>query len=114
MKELRRLFDAGQLNPIAAHYFSKTKPVEELYDTVRDPHEVHNLALDPEYQDTLKRMRAAHLKWVTQTRDLGLVPEPILLEREKTPRAPIWNPAPERRCRRRRSNRPSGRTGQYH
>lgn len=82
MGELRRLHESGQLGAAADYYFSPTKPVEELYDTVKDPHEIHNLAADSEYQTELKRLRTAHLQWVQETRDLGLIPEPILLEKQ--------------------------------
>jgi N-sulfoglucosamine sulfohydrolase len=83
MAELRRLHEAGKLPPAADYYFSPTKPVEELYDTEADPHEIHNLAGNPKYADVLKRMRAAHLAWVEETKDLGLIAEPLLVEREK-------------------------------
>jgi uncharacterized sulfatase len=83
MRELRRLHQAGQLTPAAEFYFSSTKPVEELYDCVADPHNIRNLAGAPEYAETLKRLRAAHLKWVQDTKDVGLIPEPIIAEQEK-------------------------------
>ncbi|MCA9114318.1 MAG: sulfatase, partial [Planctomycetaceae bacterium] len=83
MHELRRLHEAGQLPEAAEQYFRPEKPVEELYDTNADPHELHNLADDPQYADVLERLRKAHLDWVRETRDLGLLPEPILAAREK-------------------------------
>jgi N-sulfoglucosamine sulfohydrolase len=83
MKELRQLHEAGKLGPVADRYFAPTKPIEELYDCVADPHEVHNLAGDPKYAKVLQRMRQAHLDWVQRTKDLGLIPEPIIAEREK-------------------------------
>ena len=83
MADLRRLHDAGTLNPIADAYFAPRKPTEELYDVTRDPHEIHNLAADPTYAATLERMRAVHLQWVRDTRDTGLIPEPILVTEEK-------------------------------
>lgn len=81
MSELRRLHEAGKLPAEAEYYFSATKPVEELYDCQADPHEVNNLAADPKYADVLQRMRAAHRQWVLDTRDTGLIPEPILVNR---------------------------------
>lgn len=83
MSELRRLHEKGQLPAKAEYFFSNTKPVEELYDCQADPHEVNNLADDPKYADVLKRMRAAHRQWVLETRDTGLIPEPILVHRSK-------------------------------
>ncbi|MEO1523814.1 MAG: sulfatase-like hydrolase/transferase [Planctomycetota bacterium] len=81
MRELRRLHEAGQLPPEAEHLFSATKPVEELYDCNVDPHQIHNLAEDASYAPVLTRMREAHLAWVRETGDLGLIPEPIIHER---------------------------------
>ncbi len=84
MKELRRLHEAGGLSAEAEYYFSSTKPVEELYDVRADPHEVNNLATNPEYADVLTRMREAQSQWVRDTGDLGLIPEPIIAERAET------------------------------
>ncbi|MEW4526562.1 sulfatase-like hydrolase/transferase [Maioricimonas sp. JC845] len=83
MRELRRLYEAGELTPPARRYFAPTKPVEEIYDCQADPHEIRNLADDPAYADVLKRMRKAHRAWVLETRDLGLIPEPIIGERRE-------------------------------
>ena len=76
MQEMRRLNAAGELKGPQMQYFRETKPVEELYDTFSDPHEVENLADDPNYRDVLKRMRKAHAKWVRETSDIGRIPEP--------------------------------------
>ncbi|MEW4489665.1 sulfatase-like hydrolase/transferase [Thalassoglobus sp. JC818] len=83
MMSLRDGHIAGTLSPEAEAYFASTKPVEELYDCEADPFELNNLANDPTYADTLKKLREVHLAWVKETRDLGLVAEPILVEREK-------------------------------
>lgn len=83
MADLRRLHDTGRLAPIPDRYFAPTKPVEELYDTEADPHELNNLADDPRYRAELERLRNAHLDWVNRTKDLGLIAEPIIIEREK-------------------------------
>ena len=83
MIDLRKRHEAGKLSQHADYFFSPTKPVEELYDTFTDPHELNNLADDPRYVGTLKRLRQAHLAWVRETRDTGLIAEPIILEREK-------------------------------
>lgn len=83
MKELRRLHNQGKLPAIPNRYFAQSKPVEELYDLTKDPHEIHNLASSAEHQAMLKKMRQAHLEWVLTTRDIGLLPEPEIIEREK-------------------------------
>ena len=58
------------------------KPVEELYDLKKDPHEINNLAGDPAYRTTLETLRAVHLQWVQDTKDLGLIPESEIMQRE--------------------------------
>jgi uncharacterized sulfatase len=75
LKEMRRLHAEGKLEGSQKLWFADTKPVEELYDTVADPHEVNNLADAPEHQDTLKRLRKVLEDWMKETKDLGLIPE---------------------------------------
>jgi arylsulfatase A-like enzyme len=80
MKEWRRLAAEGTLEGPQQLFFAPTKPVEELYDTTADPHEIHNLAGDPKHAATLARLRGAHDAWREATGDLGLVPEADLME----------------------------------
>ena len=82
MTELRHGHKNGSLSPEADKYFSETKSVEELYDTNSDPHELTNLVRDPKYAEILDRFRQQHLTWVTQTKDLGMIAEPLLAELE--------------------------------
>jgi arylsulfatase A-like enzyme len=76
MQEMRRLYAEGKLAGPQLQYFRQTKPVEELYDTKTDPHEVNNLADSLQHRAVLRRMRAAHVEWMKETGDVGLVPEP--------------------------------------
>ncbi len=80
MRALRRLHGEGELSGPAAHYFQPAKPVEELYDTQADPHEIHNLAGSGEHEETLLEMRAALEDWMRTIADVGLIPEPDLDE----------------------------------
>jgi N-sulfoglucosamine sulfohydrolase len=75
MKEMRRLHAEGKLEGPPALYFRPTKPVEELFDTAADPHELVNLADDPKHRDTLLRMRAECERWMKSIGDVGLIPE---------------------------------------
>jgi len=99
MQEMRRLNAEGKLEGPQKQYFEETKPVEELYDTATDPHEVKNLAGDPKYKDVLRRMRVIHAKWVRETGDIGLIPEPEFDEMkrpggefQKTDEPVFWAP----------------------
>ncbi len=82
MKEIRRVYALGKLPKEAALFMVKTKPVEELYDVDADPHEVNNIAGDPKFADVLRQLRERHLHWVTEARDLGLMPESEIARRE--------------------------------
>jgi arylsulfatase A-like enzyme len=65
------------------NYFFRKKPVEELYDALKDPHEVNNLAENPKYRDVLDRMRKALDQWTMEIRDLGYLPEAEMVTRSK-------------------------------
>lgn len=79
MQEWRRLNAEGKLTGAPALHFRETKPVEELFDTEADPHEVVNLADRPEHAERLKRMRTALERWQEEVGDSGLIPEPLLV-----------------------------------
>ena len=78
LQVMRKLHAAGKLNDTQELFFAPRKPIEELYDTENDPHEVHNLANDPAYQEVLLRMRIAHQSWFNRVGDVGLIPEPMI------------------------------------
>ena len=80
MKELRRVAAEGKLLGPQKLFWQPTKPVEEFYDTLADPHEIHNLAdsgsaTGARHQLILERMRQVHRKWMAETYDTGLLPE---------------------------------------
>ena len=51
------------------------RPAEELYDMTADPHELHNLAGDPQYAAKLEEMRADMAEWRRQQGDAETGPE---------------------------------------
>lgn len=81
MRELHRLKDADALTPAQALWFRETKPAEELFDVLKDPFELNNLANDPDYQEKLKEMRSKCQEWVSSFEDTGLIPEKELTEK---------------------------------
>lgn len=81
MREWRRMNKEGLLSGPTALFFQPEKPKHELYDTLADPDEVNNLAADPQYRDVLKRMKKALDAWMTDSGDLGFLPEPALNEK---------------------------------
>ncbi len=73
---MRRLAEQGKLTPAQARFMSQeTRPLEELYDLRTDPHEIHNLADDPKFAETLKKYRARLDRWIEETHDQGQQPE---------------------------------------
>ncbi len=72
VRTLRSLHDKGQLDPLAESLlFSLTRPSEELYDWTADTWQVTNLAGDPEYRATLKKLRTLLDQWMIDTNDHG-------------------------------------------
>jgi len=75
---IRGLHKEGKLNEQQSRPFAPRRPPEELYDLQSDPHELVNLATEPKYQAKLASMRRILSHRMMETRDVGLIPEPIL------------------------------------
>ena len=75
---MRKLMAEGKLSGPPAELMSPSVPEEQLFDTVNDPHEIHNLSgsSDPKVKEVLIRMRAALSVWMVETQDQGVFPEP--------------------------------------
>ncbi|NNJ27314.1 sulfatase-like hydrolase/transferase [Alienimonas chondri] len=80
MQSMRRLNAENKLTGPERRYFLSTKPVEELYDTKADPHEIFNVAADPAHEEILERLRKRLEDWQVETGDLGMLPEPVVIE----------------------------------
>jgi arylsulfatase A-like enzyme len=78
MPLMRRLYVEGKLNDVQEALMAPRLPEEELYDTVQDPYEIHNLATssDPAHQTARNRLRNALKTWIRETGDQGTVLEP--------------------------------------
>ena len=85
MQELFRLRDESRLDSVQQLWFRKTKPEEELFDLLADPHEIHNLAYDPSYRDIKNRMSGALDNWIEMTNDPLTLPETELVKK-------LWPP----------------------
>lgn len=79
MQELLRLKENDRLTPEQALWFQQPKANEELYDIIKDPHELNNLADEPIHQKHLVRLRTACENWVNEINDTGLRPEKELV-----------------------------------
>uniref|UniRef100_UPI003567705B sulfatase/phosphatase domain-containing protein n=1 Tax=Stieleria sp. TaxID=2795976 RepID=UPI003567705B len=68
---LRDEHAAGKLNDTQELLFRQTRPAEELYDLKNDPHEIHNLAGDPQFAEKLTELRQRLDVWMEETDDQG-------------------------------------------
>lgn len=57
-----------------AHWFG-VRPEEELYDMEADPHQMNNLAINPEFESVLEEHRNVLENWIKETDDKGQYPE---------------------------------------
>jgi arylsulfatase A-like enzyme len=80
MQELHAWFDSGRMSAQQAFWF-QPRPHEELYDLSADPHEVNNLAANPDYSIELERLRAALADWQSRVPDGSNEPEAEMAER---------------------------------
>jgi arylsulfatase A-like enzyme len=84
IKAIRAQYEAGKLNEVQASMFVAPRPKEELYDLEKDPHEINNLAADPEHKETLGKLRQMLDTWMAETGDQG----PESMERYDSDMAP--------------------------
>ncbi|MDD7986803.1 sulfatase-like hydrolase/transferase [Lentisphaera marina] len=61
--------------------FFQTKPMEELYDTSRDPDNINNLINQPEYKEVIQELRTAMTNQQKAIYDAGMLPESELVEK---------------------------------
>lgn len=73
------LYQKRELSPAQQQFF-KPRTAEALYDLETDPHEIHNLAGDPDYRTVLLDLREALQFQVRSMPDLSFFPEPYFLE----------------------------------
>ncbi len=64
MRNMVELYERGELNEAQSMWFSESRPAEEFYDDIADPHNVNNLIDDPKYAADIERMRAELERWL--------------------------------------------------
>lgn len=80
MQELLRLRDSGELTEAQALWFRSSKPREELFDTLSDPHELRNLADDPAYAAKLAELSGELDRWLAAIGDQPELAEADLIQ----------------------------------
>ena len=81
MQEWLRLQAERALTGPAALWMRTSRPAEELYDTMADPHQIRNLADDASHRQTLERLRKAVADWMARINDQGLINEAEMIQR---------------------------------
>lgn len=89
MADLHALRASGEATDAQWQIISTSKPREELYDTLHDPHEIHNLIDDVSLAERCDSLRAALHAWIERTGDLGMMRETEMV------RTRLWPPAGE-------------------
>jgi len=74
-KRFREMMAAGEMDETQLIFFGPEKKPEELYDLENDPHEINNLAGNPDYSEELQQHREILEKWIAETGDRGQAPE---------------------------------------
>ncbi|MEM1296181.1 MAG: sulfatase, partial [Verrucomicrobiota bacterium] len=74
-KKFRQMMSDGEMNEDQLVFFSDDRVPEEFYDLAADPHELHNLADDPQFAEALEKHRKLLAAWIEDTGDLGQAPE---------------------------------------
>jgi arylsulfatase A-like enzyme len=72
-------FETGKCNNIQSQFFQPKSSVE-LFDTESDPWHVSNIANKTNYQKILTQLSNELDRWMIETRDVGLIPEPMFHE----------------------------------
>lgn len=88
MRDVHALRGSGHATADQWQLVDPTKPDEEFYDLVADPHEVENLIDDPAQRARIDAMRIELDAWMDRTRDLGLIEDESAMVRDR-----LWNGA---------------------
>ncbi len=74
MGSWEQAYEDGETDAYQSRFW-ESKPAEELYYIHDDPHNVHNLASDPDYGVVLDEMRTAKKEWIFRTNSKSFIPE---------------------------------------
>ncbi len=75
--DLKKAHKEGKLTSYQEKHWFGERPVEELYDLKADPHQINNLAKDPEFHKILVDHRTVLENWIKETDDKGQYPEDV-------------------------------------
>lgn len=84
---MRALHKEGKLNENQKPFFASSKPKEELYNLIEDPHQLNNLASNPNYKHIIDRLREQTEKYDIAMTPVSNVYEPVKMT---SPQAIEW------------------------
>ncbi|MBT4518765.1 MAG: sulfatase [Halieaceae bacterium] len=93
MREMRALYEAGQLSPQQALWF-EAPGKERLFDLQADPHELDDLSRIPAFGADLLRLRRELDAWLRRTGDWSEQSEAAMVARFKPDGERLQTPAP--------------------
>tara|TARA_B100001027_G_scaffold216429_1_gene192760 strand:+ start:2807 stop:4444 length:1638 start_codon:yes stop_codon:yes gene_type:complete len=79
MKELRKMYENNELNEIQKSWLELI-PELQLYDLNEDPHEINNLAYDPNYKEEVLLLENVLEEWIEKNNFHGHLEEDDLIE----------------------------------
>lgn len=69
--DIKKAREEGQLTAYQEEHWFGQRPEEELYDVATDPHQMNNLASNPEFKNILEQHRLALNSWMEENGDDG-------------------------------------------
>jgi len=72
-------YEKGRCNEIQSQFY-QPKTAFELFDTKKDPWHVYGLSGQPEHRKRIQKLSDELDRWMIETRDIGLIPEPMFHE----------------------------------
>ncbi|GAA3617269.1 sulfatase [Flavivirga amylovorans] len=75
---MRTLYKAGKLNDNQKPFFEPSKPKEELYNLKEDPHQLNNLAQNPDYEPVLQKLRQKVKAYDEELKPVSDVYHPVI------------------------------------
>jgi arylsulfatase A-like enzyme len=79
MQSWEEAFQQGRTNRTQSRFFSPKLP-EELYDVLKDPYCVNNLALNPSFAGQADEYRQIIINHMIKTHDTGVLPEALMMQ----------------------------------
>ncbi len=75
MHQILEMKANGELNKIQSAWLAESKPEDELYDIIKDPYEINNLATDSSYAEIKNTLENDLMSWMTRIGDKYKIPE---------------------------------------